>query len=206
MWPGGRLLRTAGLWVNSHQVLCTAYLLCPSSGSPQPSGTDMQDLYFWRMPEHDTAIQPNLAQSRQEVKRWNNIQLLFKIKKLCVDTSTQISKKRQPQALCWSFGQEHFVFVCLFVVSLFLLTQTYNCSREWLCDYRGNSSALWCQLSTVLHRGGLKPQPVGIARWRSKTGSEPQRSGPVSSGNWGSRETAWRGRLRDDSHNFCPGW
>ena len=37
---------------------------------------------------------------------------------------------------CWSFGREHFVL-------LFLIAQTYNCSCEWLCDYRGNSSASW---------------------------------------------------------------
>ena len=36
--------------VNPHQVRCTAYLLCPSSGSPEPSGTDTQDSYIWRMP------------------------------------------------------------------------------------------------------------------------------------------------------------
>lgn len=29
-----------------------------------------------------------------------------------------------------------------------------------------------CQLSTVLCRGGLKTQPVEVAGWRSKTGSE----------------------------------
>ena len=55
--------------VNPHQVRCAAYLLCPSSGSPEPSGTDTQDFYIWRMPEHDAAIQLNLAPSRQEVKR-----------------------------------------------------------------------------------------------------------------------------------------
>ena len=42
-----------------------------SSGSPEPSGTDTQDFHIWRMPEHEAAIQ----------------------------ISTQISKKRQTQAL-----------------------------------------------------------------------------------------------------------
>ena len=44
-----------------------------------------------------------------------------------------------------------------------------------------------CEASCLpycVRRGGLKPQLVGIARRRSKTGSEPQRSGPLSSGNW----------------------
>ena len=34
------------LYVNPHQVRCAAYLLCPSSGSPEPSGTVTQDFYF----------------------------------------------------------------------------------------------------------------------------------------------------------------
>ena len=49
-----------------------AHLLRPSSGSPEPSCTYTQDFYFWRMPEHDAAIQLNLAPSRQEVKQRNN--------------------------------------------------------------------------------------------------------------------------------------
>ena len=89
------------LCVNPHQVRYAAYLLRPSSGSPEPSGTDTQDFYLWWMPEHDAAIQLNLAQSRQEVKRRNNKQhpVTFQNKTLRVDTSTQISKKRQSQAL-----------------------------------------------------------------------------------------------------------
>ena len=57
--------------------------------------------YFWWMPEHDTAIQLNLARSRQEVKRRNNNQHLvtFENKTVRDDTSTQISKKRQTQPL-----------------------------------------------------------------------------------------------------------
>ena len=52
------------------------------------------------MPEHDAAIQLNLAPSRQEVKRRNNKQHLvtFQNKTVHVDTSTHISKKRQTQA------------------------------------------------------------------------------------------------------------
>ena len=53
---------------------------------------------FWRMPEHDAAIQLNLAPSRQEVKhRKHNMPSTY-FSTLCVDTSTQISKKRQTQA------------------------------------------------------------------------------------------------------------
>ena len=48
-------------WVEEYAN--TAYL---------PSRADTQDFYFWRMPEHDTAIHLNLARSRQEVKCWNN--------------------------------------------------------------------------------------------------------------------------------------
>ena len=79
-------------WVTSppHQV---RRLLLPSSSSPEPCGTNTQDCYFWRMPEHDAAIQLNLAPSRrgsEAPKQQYNIWLL---------TSTQISKKRQTQAL-----------------------------------------------------------------------------------------------------------
>ena len=52
------------------------------------------------MPEHDAAIQLNLARSRQEVmcRYNNNIRLLFKIKP-SVLTPAHISQKRQRQAL-----------------------------------------------------------------------------------------------------------
>ena len=58
-------------------------------------------LYIWRMPEQDTAIQLNLAPSRQEVKHRNNniTSGYLQNESLCVDTSTQISTKRQTQAL-----------------------------------------------------------------------------------------------------------
>ena len=114
------------------------------------SGTDDQDFYIWRMPEHDAAIQLNLAPSRQQVKHRNNniTSGYFQNKTLCVDTSTHISKKRQTQALLLipRSGTPVVVF----------RTHTYNCGCEWLCDYRGNSSASWCQLSTVLCCGRLK--------------------------------------------------
>ena len=53
------------------------------------------------MPEHDAAVQLNLAWSTQEVKCRNNKQhpVTFQNKTLRVDTSTQISNKRQTQAL-----------------------------------------------------------------------------------------------------------
>ena len=155
----------------------TALHIClrPSSGTPEPSGTDTQDFYFCRMPEHDATIQLNLARSRQEVKCQNNKQCPVTFQNT---TSTQISKKRHTQALLLILRSGT---LCVVV----LITQTYNCGHEWLCDYHGNSSALRHQLSTVLCCGGLTPQPVGIAGRRSKTGSEPQSSGPTSSGNWG---------------------
>ena len=53
---------------NFHQVRCAAFLLCPSSGSPEPSGTDTQDFYFWRMLDHDRAIHLNLAPSRSQAR------------------------------------------------------------------------------------------------------------------------------------------
>ena len=61
------------------------------------------------MPEHDAASQLNLAPSRQEVMHRNNhiTSGYFQNKTLCVDTSTQISKKRKTQVLLMSFGREH---------------------------------------------------------------------------------------------------
>ena len=87
--------------VNPHQVRCSAYLLRPRSGSPEPSSTDTRDFYIWRRQEHNAAIQLNLARSRQEVKYRNNKQhpVTFQNITLRVDTSTQISQKRQTQAL-----------------------------------------------------------------------------------------------------------
>ena len=78
-------------------------------------------------------------------------------------------KKRQTQALLIILrsGTLRGVFI----------TQTYNCGREWSCDYRWNSLASQPQLSTVLRHGGLKTQPVGIAGRRSKIA--------VFIGNWG---------------------
>ena len=98
---GGADMFHFSLCVNPHQVCCATYLLRPSSGSPEPSRADKQVFCFWQMLEHDTAIQLNLARSRQEVKRRNNKQhpVTFQNKTLRVDTSTQISKKRQTQAL-----------------------------------------------------------------------------------------------------------
>ena len=65
------------------------------------------------MQEHDTAIQLNLARSRQEVKRRNNKQhpVTFQNKTLRVDTSTQISKKRQTQALLLILRSEQLCVV-----------------------------------------------------------------------------------------------
>ena len=164
--------------INPHQVRCTAYRLRPSSGSPEPSGADTQDFYFWRMPEHNAAIKLNLARSRQEVKRQNNKQhpVTFQNKTLCVDISIQISKKRQTQGLHWPFGREHFML-------LFLITQTYNCGFEWLCDCviiaetpwpRDTSCLLYCAMADSNHNWWGLPDGGRC----SKTRSEPQRSGP----------------------------
>ena len=163
--------------VNPHQVRCTAYLLHPSSGSPEPS---TQDFYFWQMPEHNAAIQLNSARSRQEVKHRNNKQhpVTFQNKTLRVDTSTQISKKRHTQALL------------LILQSGTLRVVVFNNTDQW----PWSQVIMWLSQEllslvtpAVYHtmRGGLKSQPVEIAGQRSKTGSEPQRSRPVSSGNWG---------------------
>ena len=65
--------------VNHRKVRCSAYLLHPSSGSPETFITDMQDSYIWQM--HDAAVQVNLARSRQEVKHQNNKQHPDKISK-----------------------------------------------------------------------------------------------------------------------------
>ena len=72
------------LCVNPHQVCCAAYLLRPSSGSPEPSRTDTQDFYIW----YDAAIQLNLAPSRQEVKRENESTWITRLNiYLCVNWS-----------------------------------------------------------------------------------------------------------------------
>ena len=122
------------LCVNPHQVRCAAYLLHPSSISLEPSGTDAQHFYFWQMPEYHAAIQLNLARSRQEVKRQINKQHLvtFQNKTLCVDTSTQISKK----LFCWSFGQEHFVLLFLTAQTITAVTSDYViiAGTPWPCD------------------------------------------------------------------------
>ena len=83
---------------NPHQVRCAAYLLRPSSSSPEPYRTD----YFWPMLENDAAFQLNLAWSRQKVKRrnkkTNNSRLLFKIKH-SVLTPAHKSQKRDKHKL-----------------------------------------------------------------------------------------------------------
>ena len=129
---------------------------------------------------HNAAIQLNSARSRQEVKHRNNKQhpVTFQNKTLRVDTSTQISKKRQTQALL------------LILQSGTLRVVVFNNTDQW----PWSQVIMWLSQEllslvtpAVYHtmRGGLKSQPVEIAGQRSKTGSEPQRSRPVSSGNWG---------------------
>ena len=72
-------------------VCCVSAL--SSSGSPKATGTNTKDICSWRMLEHDAAIQLNLAPNRQEVTHRNNNMTSGYY------TSTQISKKRQTQAL-----------------------------------------------------------------------------------------------------------
>ena len=72
-------------------------------------------------------------------KQQDNIWLLFKIKTLTSSSAKPLVRN----TLC---------------------SHTYNCGREYLCDYHGNSSVSRRQLS-VLCRGRLKTQPVGVARW-----------------------------------------
>ena len=67
----------------------------------------------------------------------------FQNKTVRVDTRIQISKKRQTQALLLTLRPGTLPVVVF-------MTNTYNCGHEWSCDYRGNSSALRCQLSTVM--------------------------------------------------------
>ena len=63
------------------------------SGGLQTAGADMLDFYIWQMPEHNAAIQQNLAPSRQEVKNQNNKQhpVTFQNKTLHVDGITRVS-------------------------------------------------------------------------------------------------------------------
>ena len=89
---------------------------------------------------------------------WFNLTVTFQNKTLRFDTSTQISKKRQTQAV-------------LLILRLGTLPAVVSSDREWLCDYHGNSLASRLQLSTVLRRGRLKTQSLGVAGRRSKTGS-----------------------------------
>lgn len=56
------------------EYVCTAafHVYC-ISGTPDPSAADAQYFYFCRIPEHDASIEPDSAQSRQEVIHLNNI-------------------------------------------------------------------------------------------------------------------------------------
>ena len=114
------------------------------------------------MQEHDTAIQLNLAPSRQEVKRKNNKKhpVSFQNKTLRVDTSTQISQKRQTQALQ------------LILRSGTLHVVVFNNSDLWVIMWLSRE-LLWfvSQLSTVLRSGGLKLQPDGGAK-RSRNAAD----------------------------------
>ena len=101
------------------------------------------------MLEHGAAIQLNLAPSRQEVtpKQQYDIWLLFKIKHSHQHTNlkkeTNTSSPANPSV-------ESTLCCC------FYNTYTYNCSREWLWDYRGNSCWPYCTLAdSKRNRWGL---------------------------------------------------
>ena len=111
----------SSLFVYFHQVRCAVYLLLPTPAVQSPL-----EQICWTYAE----ILLNLAPSRQEVTHRNNN----------ITTSKQISKERQTQALLRIFWLGSFRIVVF-------ITQTYNCCRQWLCDYCGNSSVSRWQLS-----------------------------------------------------------
>ena len=76
------------------------------------------------------------ADRKSRTKITNNIRLLFKIKQSMLTPAQKSQNRDKHKLFCRSFGREDFVL-------LFLITQTYNCGREWLCDYRGKSIASW---------------------------------------------------------------
>ena len=118
--------------------------------------------------QHSNSAEFSIEQTGSQAwKQQHNIRLLFKIKH-CVDTNTQISKKRQTQVTITitAVASDHVI-----------ITGT---------PLRRDTSCL-----LYLHHGGLKTQPVGIAGLRSKTGSEPQRSRHISSGNSGLLIPPW---------------
>ena len=125
----------------------------------------------------DAAIQLNLAPNRQEVKDWNiNMTSGYFLKQNtpCWHQHKYLKKEKNTSSSANpSVGT---------LPAVVFMTHTYNCSREWSCVYRWNSSALRHQLSTVLRRGGLKTQPVGVAE-QNRIGA--MCSGHVSSGNLG---------------------
>ena len=86
----------------------------------------------------NTAIQLNLAQSRQEVTHRNNnmTSRYFLNKTLSIKSQIQI------QALVPILWLETLPVVVF-------ITQTYNCGRQWLCDYRWNSSGRQLSDSTA---------------------------------------------------------
>ena len=110
-------------------------------------------------------------------KQQYNIWLLFKIKHSMLTPAQKSQKKRQIRALLLILRSGS---LCVVV----FITHTYNCSHEWLCDYRGKSSVLSCP--TILHRGRPKTQPMGVARlWiveQNQTGAITQTRGHLSGG------------------------
>ena len=95
-----------------------------------------------------------------------NIQLLFETKHSML-TPAHTSKKIDNTSSSTNPSVRNTLCCCNYVIIVY--------------DYRRNSSVSWRQLSTVLLRGRLKTQLVGVAAQQSKTGLEPW-SGHVSDG------------------------
>ena len=85
----------------------------------------------------------------------NSIRLPFKIKHSVLTPAHKSQKRDKHKLFCRSFGQERFVL-------LFLITQTYKCGREWLCDYRGNSSVSWASRLPYCTVADSNCNPLGL--------------------------------------------
>ena len=105
-------------------------------------------------------------QTGSQAPKWqHNIRLLFKLKRSVLTPAHKSQKKGTNTSSSAKPSVGNTSCCCFYNI-------TYNCGREWLCDYRGNSSALQRQLSTVtsLRRERLKMQLVADG------GAKPDRS------------------------------
>ena len=100
------------LCVNFHQVCCAAYLLCPSSGSLEPSEADTQSFYFWQMPEPQCSNSAKFSTEKtgnHAPEQQHNIWLLFKIKHSMLMPAQKSLKRDKHKLFYKSFGRDHFV-------------------------------------------------------------------------------------------------